>query len=81
MNRIRAIIYDCDGVLFESRRANLAYYNAILTHIDEPHVEESDQARAHLCHTPASHHVFSQRLGVERTQLAISLASELDYRK
>jgi phosphoglycolate phosphatase-like HAD superfamily hydrolase len=29
MNRIRAIIYDCDGVLFESRRANLAYYNAL----------------------------------------------------
>jgi phosphoglycolate phosphatase-like HAD superfamily hydrolase len=81
MNRIRAIIYDCDGVLFESRRANLAYYNAILSHFDEPHVEESDQARSHLCHTAASPNVFSQLLGVERTPLALAFASELDYRQ
>jgi HAD superfamily hydrolase (TIGR01509 family) len=81
MNRIRAIVFDCDGVLFESRRANLAYYNAVLTHFDEPHVMESDQARAHLCHTAASPHVFSQLLGLERTPLALSLASELDYRQ
>ncbi len=59
MNRSSRYYFDCDGVLFESRRANLAYYNAILTHFDEPHVEESDQARAHLCHTAASPHVFS----------------------
>lgn len=81
MNRIRGIIYDCDGVLFESRRANLAYYNAILTYFDAPHVEESDQARAHLCHTAASPHVFNQLLGVERTPQALSLAAELDYRQ
>ena len=81
MNHIRGIIYDCDGVLFESRRANLAYYNTILTHFDEPHVEESDQARAHLCHTAASSHVFSELLGVERMPKALSLAAELDYRQ
>lgn len=81
MNGIRGIIYDCDGVLFESRRANLAYYNTILTHFDEPPVEESDQVRAHLCHTAASPHVFSQLLGAERAQQALSLAAELDYRQ
>lgn len=80
MNGVRGIIYDCDGVLFESRRANLAYYNAILTHFDEPPVEDSDHVRAHLCHTAASPHVFSQLLGEERTQQALSLAANLDYR-
>jgi len=25
--RLRAIIFDCDGVLFDSWRANVAYYN------------------------------------------------------
>jgi phosphoglycolate phosphatase len=81
MNGIRGIIYDCDGVLFESRRANLAYYNAILIHFDEPPVEESDQVRTHLCHTAASPHVFNQILGAERTPQALSLAAELDYRQ
>jgi len=81
MNDIRGIIYDCDGVLFESRRANLAYYNAILTHFDEPPVEDSDHVRAHLCHTAASPHVFSQLLGEERTPQALSLAADLDYRQ
>lgn len=81
MNGIRGIVYDCDGVLFESRKANLAYYNTILNLFDEPPVEESDHARAHLCHTAASPHVFTQLLGEERTQRALSLATELDYRQ
>lgn len=81
MKGICGIVYDCDGVLFESRRANLAYYNAILTHFDEPPVEESDQVRAHLCHTAASPHVFCQILGTERAQQALSFAAELDYRQ
>ncbi len=81
MNEIRGIIYDCDGVLFESRKANLAYYNAILVHFDEPPVEDSDQIRAHLCHTAASPQVFSQILGRERAHQALALAAELDYRQ
>jgi phosphoglycolate phosphatase len=81
MNGIRGIVYDCDGVLFESRRANLAYYNTILTHFNEPLVKDTDHARAHLCHTAASTHVFSQLLGTERTPRALALAAELDYRQ
>ena len=30
LKQIEALIFDCDGVLFESREANLAYYNRIL---------------------------------------------------
>ena len=29
---IKVIIYDCDGVLIDSRRSNEAFYNHILTH-------------------------------------------------
>jgi HAD superfamily hydrolase (TIGR01509 family) len=81
MNGIRGIVFDCDGVLFESRQANLAYYNTILTHFGEPLVEDSDHVRAHLCHTAASTHVFTQILGAERASKALSLAAELDYRQ
>ena len=81
MNGIRGIIFDCDGVLFESRKANLAYYNTVLMHFGEASVEDSDHAKAHLCHTAASPHVFSQLLGKERTAKALSIAAELDYRQ
>jgi len=81
MNNIQGVIFDCDGVLFESRKANLAYYNEVLHHFDEPPVAESDQEKAHICHTAASIHVFKHLLGEERTPQALALASKLDYRQ
>ncbi len=81
MNGIRGIVFDCDGVLFESRKANLAYYNTVLNYFGESPVEESDHTRAHLCHTAASPYVFAQLLGEERAPKALSFAAELDYRQ
>ncbi|NIN36731.1 MAG: hypothetical protein GTO60_17210 [Gammaproteobacteria bacterium] len=78
---IRGIVFDCDGVLFESKRANLAYYNAILEVFDEPPVTEDEPEKAHLCHTAASSHVLMQLLGEERAPEALSMAVELDYRQ
>ena len=34
--KVRVIVYDCDGVLIDSRRANQAYYNHILDHFGLP---------------------------------------------
>ena len=81
MKGIRGIVYDCDGVLFESRKANLAYYNTVLSHFGEAPVEESDKERAHLCHTAASTQVFRSLLGEERVAEALGLAETLDYRQ
>lgn len=81
MNDIHGIIFDCDGVLFESRMANLAYYNTVLHLLGEPTVDESDQVRSHLCHTAASPQVFARLLGQERTAEALALAADLDYRQ
>lgn len=81
MNGIRGIVFDCDGVLFESKRANLAYYNLILESFGESPVEASDRERAHLCHTAASTQVLTQLLGEERVPQALAFAAELDYRQ
>jgi len=81
MNGIRGIVFDCDGVLFESRKANLAYYNTVLSHFDEPPVKESDNENAHICHTAASSHVLLHLLGEKRAPKALSIAAELDYRQ
>lgn len=81
MNGLRGIIFDCDGVLFESKRANLAYYNAVLAQFGEPPVREDDREKAHLCHTAASPLVLSRLLGESRAEKALALASQLDYRQ
>ncbi len=81
MKHVKGIIFDCDGVLFESQQANLAYYNAILKILGEPQVKVSDKAKSHLCHTAASPQVFAGLLGPERVNEAMDVAAVLDYRQ
>lgn len=81
MKGVAGIVFDCDGVLFESRAANLAYYNAILTSFGERPVDPADNKRAHLCHTAASPEVFRVLLGEERVAAALGAARLLDYRR
>ncbi len=81
MKAFRGIIYDCDGVLFESRKANLAYYNRVQQYFGEPPVHPEDEDRAHLCHTAASPKVFEVLLGSERVAAALEFAATVDYRQ
>ncbi|MFA5516070.1 MAG: HAD family hydrolase [Desulfuromonadales bacterium] len=81
MTGIRGVIFDCDGVLFSSLPANLAYYNAILTALGEPPVLTGDREKIHLCHTAASPQVFAGLLGEGRVQAALSMAADLDFRR
>ena len=39
MADIKAVIYDFDGVIVDSREANVAYYNRLLTHFGLPSVQ------------------------------------------
>jgi HAD superfamily hydrolase (TIGR01509 family) len=34
--RIRAVLFDCDGVMFDTTEANTAYYNHLLRHFGRP---------------------------------------------
>jgi phosphoglycolate phosphatase len=75
------IIFDCDGVLFESRRANLAYYNMVLDKMGETPVSEQDGDRAHLCHTAATPQVLETLLGPQRLSEGLAIAAAIDYRR
>ena len=81
LNNIDGIIFDCDGVLFESRRANLAYYNAVLDHFNLPPVEECDLEKTALIYTAASPEVFEILLGKELVDDALNVAAQLHYRQ
>ena len=50
MEQVRVVIFDCDGVMFDSRGANEAYYNHILAHFGRPQMN-SDQCDYVHMHT------------------------------
>jgi len=73
MKRISAVIFDCDGVMFDSLQANVNYYNHVLAHFDLPGMTEDDVAFVHS-HTAdqSIRHIFKGTSLVEQAQ---------DYRK
>ena len=58
MEQVKVVIFDCDGVMFDSKDANEAYYNQILAHFGKPpmnpqqskyvHMHTADQSVAYL---------------------------------
>jgi phosphoglycolate phosphatase len=46
--RIKAVIFDCDGVMFDTTGANSAYYNRILNHLGRPELTPEQFAYCHM---------------------------------
>ncbi|MCP4110870.1 MAG: HAD family hydrolase [Desulfobacteraceae bacterium] len=36
MKDVKVVVFDCDGVMFDTKKANSAFYNQILEHFDKP---------------------------------------------
>lgn len=73
---LKVVAFDCDGVMFDSREANRAYYNHLLEHFRLPamtpeqlayaHMHTVDEALAHLIREEATRkdaHAYRKRLG------------------
>jgi HAD superfamily hydrolase (TIGR01549 family) len=52
MTKLKLIIFDCDGVMFDSIEANRRYYNHILGAFNHPEMDEEELQFVHV------HHVF-----------------------
>ena len=48
MEDIKVVVFDCDGVLFDTIKANIAYYNQILDHFSKPGVTPEQVAYIHM---------------------------------
>lgn len=62
---LRGIIFDCDGVMFDSREANISYYNLILKALDMPLMTASqeDYVHMHAVRESLEHIVPAERMG------------------
>jgi HAD superfamily hydrolase (TIGR01509 family) len=47
MNNLKVVIFDCDGVLFDTEAANRAYYNHLLAHFGKPAMTTEQFVYAH----------------------------------
>lgn len=74
----QAVIFDCDGVMFDSRQANINYYNHLLAHFDQPLMTEEMITHVHMNTANESIlHIF--RHAPHLIDEALQYAKELDY--
>jgi len=48
IDNLKVIIFDCDGVIFDSRKANIAFYNTILAHFKKPRLNDEAIEIVHM---------------------------------
>ena len=53
------IVFDCDGVMFDSKKANIKYYNYLLSHYGLPEMSGEEEDHVHIHNVEDSiRHVF-----------------------
>jgi phosphoglycolate phosphatase len=75
---LAAVIFDCDGVLFDSASANVAYYNAVLECLGRPALNEEWARRAHFM---SSYQLYDAMFGIDSALGAEArrVARDVDY--
>jgi len=80
-SRYKAVIYDCDGVMFDSLEANCAFYGALFSHMGLT-LDRGDAEVMRIIHTYANrevlHHFFPEQ---DRWEAAVSFTGSIDYRQ
>lgn len=78
MSRFDLAIFDCDGVLLDSREANRAYYNAILEEFGRKSMDEKELSFVHM-HTAEESVEYLFRDDIAAQKEALVYAQALDY--
>jgi HAD superfamily hydrolase (TIGR01549 family) len=77
MKKNAAVIFDCDGVMFDSRQANINFYNHLLERFDLPPMTEDQVAFVHMYTADESvRFIFEGSPYIEQAQ---KYRMEMDY--
>ena len=74
-HRLKLVVFDCDGVLFNSREANRHYYNALLDAFSCPPMDEEELHYVHI------HNVYDSVRYIFRNHDHVSLDAVNAYRR
>lgn len=76
----KAVIYDCDGVMFDSFEANLAFYQRIMAMMGRPTIDRANDQQMLVLHTYANREVLAHFFpDPQEFQAAVRYAGEIDY--
>jgi HAD superfamily hydrolase (TIGR01549 family) len=78
MPQLKVVIFDCDGVMFNSRRANEAYYNQILKHFNREMMNEDECNFVHM-HTADESVAYLFREAPGLRSAAQEYRKQIDY--
>ncbi len=76
--KLELIIFDCDGVLFNSKDANIKYYSKIISLFDREPITHDEIEYIH-CHTAVESIKYLFRNKPELINLALEKALTIDY--
>lgn len=79
----RAVIYDCDGVLFDSFEANFAFYGEIAERFGFPALDREDAETMRILHSHSNKVVLERLFGAEPALMTEvrAFSARLDYKK
>jgi len=64
---LKLIVFDCDGVMFDSKQANIKYYNHLLSHFSQTPMTEEEERFIHMGSVADSiAHIFDKAPEVDR---------------
>jgi phosphoglycolate phosphatase-like HAD superfamily hydrolase len=76
---LKSVVFDCDGVLFDSREANRVYYNDLLAHFSCPLMDDEEMNYVHMHNvTDSIRHIFRHQSHVA-LEAVMAHAKALDY--
>jgi len=79
---IKTVIYDCDGVMFDSFEANVAFYMQVIEHFGKPPLDRDDADAMRVLHTYCNKDVLSYLFeGDDRLAEVRAFSATIDYRK
>jgi phosphoglycolate phosphatase len=79
---VKAVIYDCDGVMFDSFEANFAFYSEVIERFGKAPLDRSDAESMRILHTYSNREVLSYLFaGDDRINEVRAFSAGIDYRK
>lgn len=71
---LKVVVFDCDGVMFDSKRVNEKYYNALLSHFGYPPMDDAELEHVH------AHNVMDSITHIFRNHPELSLEKVHQHR-
>jgi HAD superfamily hydrolase (TIGR01509 family) len=67
---LKLIVFDCDGVMFDSKQANIAFYNHLLDHFAQPLMDTDAEDYVHMSSVASSiDYIFKKAPHIPREQV------------